>query len=115
MRLKRVKSANYNVFQEHVKPTLARLFATQAGLLKTVMSRFDVDAKGLKCPMPVIKLQKQVRACQSGDDVVIDCTDAGAEKDIGSWARVNRHEVLSCEPTDFGWRITLRVGGRNPL
>jgi Predicted redox protein, regulator of disulfide bond formation len=79
------------------------------------MTCYEVDAKGLKCPMPVIKLQKQVRACQPGDQVVIDCTDLGAEKDIGSWAKLNRHEIMHCEPTDFGLRITLRVVGRNQV
>lgn len=76
---------------------------------------YSVDAKGLKCPMPVIKLQQQVRQCVSGDTVVIECTDAGAEKDIAAWARVNRHELTACEPTEFGLRLTLRVVGKNPV
>ncbi|MDX1347148.1 MAG: sulfurtransferase TusA family protein [Thiomicrorhabdus chilensis] len=72
-----------------------------------------IDAKGLKCPMPVIKLQKQVRMCQPGDRIEIECTDSGAEKDISSWANVNKHVLEACEHTDFGLRITLRVEGRS--
>lgn len=72
-----------------------------------------IDAKGLKCPMPVIKLQQHVRASQPGDRIEIECTDLGAEKDISSWARVNKHVVENCEQTDFGVRITLRVEGRS--
>ncbi|MDG6774808.1 sulfurtransferase TusA family protein [Thiomicrorhabdus sp. ZW0627] len=74
---------------------------------------YQVDAKGLKCPMPVIKLQQQVRKSQPDDRIEIECTDPGAEKDISSWAKVNKHEILQCETTDFGLKITLRVVGRN--
>ncbi|MDG6779143.1 sulfurtransferase TusA family protein [Thiomicrorhabdus sp. zzn3] len=80
-----------------------------------ISDAITVDAKGLKCPMPVIRLQQQVRKSQSGDRIVIECTDPGAEKDIQSWAKVNKHSVEECETTDFGLRITLRVVGRNGL
>jgi len=72
-----------------------------------------IDAKGLKCPMPVIKLQQQVRLSQPGDRIEIECTDLGAEKDISSWANVNKHLVEECQHTDFGLRISLRVEGRS--
>ncbi|WP_373020484.1 sulfurtransferase TusA family protein [Thiomicrorhabdus sp.] len=75
----------------------------------------QVDAKGLKCPMPVIKLQQQVRKSEPDDLVEIECTDLGAEKDIGSWAKVNKHEIIACESTDYGLKITLRVVGRNQV
>lgn len=68
---------------------------------------FNVDAKGLKCPMPVIKLQQQVRQSPGKSVIQIDCTDPGAEKDIRSWVKVNKHEFLSVEQTDFGSRITI--------
>lgn len=77
-----------------------------------------IDAKGLKCPMPVIKLQQKVRQSLSGDQVSIECTDPGAEKDIRSWSKVNRHTFLSGEVIDTtfdeqpvkAWVITIQVG-----
>lgn len=54
-----------------------------------------IDAKGLKCPMPVIKLQKMIRQLDSGEQVAIECTDPGAEKDITSWCKVNKHVLLA--------------------
>lgn len=74
-----------------------------------------IDAKGLKCPMPVIKLQQQIRSSQPGELVAIECTDPGAEKDIVGWAKVNKHELIAVDKTDFGLKITLRVGQRNPV
>ncbi|NPA72631.1 MAG: sulfurtransferase TusA family protein [Gammaproteobacteria bacterium] len=71
-----------------------------------------VDAKGLKCPMPVIKLQKQVRLSQLGDLILIECTDPGAAKDIRSWSKVNRHLIEAVTQTDFGCTILLKVQKR---
>lgn len=68
-----------------------------------------IDAKGLKCPMPVIKLQQQVRKSETGEVIAIDCTDPGAEKDISSWAKVNKHKIEEVIETDFGCRILLKV------
>lgn len=55
-----------------------------------------IDAKGLRCPMPVIKLQQAIRNAASGDTLTIECTDMGAEKDISSWCKVNKHQMTDC-------------------
>ncbi len=68
-----------------------------------------IDAKGLKCPMPVIKLQQQVRKSQAGELIAIECTDPSAEQDIASWAKVNKHLVEKSEKTAFGCVILLRL------
>lgn len=72
-----------------------------------------IDAKGLTCPMPVIKLQQAARKAASGDEICIACTDKGAEKDISSWSRVNKHQLLSVETTDYGLRICIKVNALN--
>lgn len=59
------------------------------------MNTHQLNAKGLKCPMPVIKLQQLVRQLPLGDQIEIACTDPAAEKDIRSWCKVNRHQFLS--------------------
>ena len=68
-----------------------------------------VDAKGLKCPMPVIKLQQQVRKSRPGDLISIACTDLGAEKDISSWTKVNKHQLINIIKTEYGCDITVQV------
>lgn len=69
-----------------------------------------IDAKGLKCPMPVIKLQQRVRQSSSGEHLIIECTDPGAEKDIRSWCNVNKHPFIGANPTDYGCEIEVEVG-----
>ncbi|WP_019557044.1 sulfurtransferase TusA family protein [Thiomicrorhabdus arctica] len=68
-----------------------------------------VDARGLKCPMPVIKLQQQVRQSLPGELISIECTDPGAEKDISSWTRVNKHTLVHVITTDDGCRIFIKI------
>jgi len=68
-----------------------------------------IDAKGLKCPMPVIKLQQQTRKSHAGDRILIECTDPSAEKDISSWSKINRHKVIHVKPTETGCTIEIEV------
>ena len=72
----------------------------------------QINAKGLKCPMPVIKLQQQVRNSAKGQRICIQCTDTGAEKDIASWVKVNKHIWIDCQATDYGCDIFIEVAGR---
>jgi tRNA 2-thiouridine synthesizing protein A len=66
-----------------------------------------LDAKGLRCPMPVIKLQQTIRRLETPTKVIIDCTDLSAEKDIASWCKVNKHRLCQVEKTDFGIKLTI--------
>ncbi len=77
------------------------------------LANHTIDAKGLKCPMPVIKLQQQVRKSQDGELIAIECTDPSAEQDIASWAKVNKHHIQSVQQTDFGCVILLLTSAKN--
>ncbi len=70
-----------------------------------------IDAKGLKCPMPVIKLQQAIRSLEPNCLVTIDCTDKSAEQDIASWCQVNKHLLQSVKKHDFGLEIVVLTFG----
>jgi tRNA 2-thiouridine synthesizing protein A len=50
------------------------------------MADHTVDARGLQCPMPVIKLSQAIMAAQSGETVELISTDRGSCSDVPSWA-----------------------------
>jgi len=75
------------------------------------MSQFQIDARRLLCPMPVIRLQNKVVELQPGDEVEITCTDPGALNDIPAWCRINGHSVLGHRQQGNEWIIQVRVGG----
>lgn len=49
-----------------------------------------LDAKGLKCPMPVVKARKELLALEPGQVLQILSTDRGSIKDFQGWAKVER-------------------------
>lgn len=59
-----------------------------------------VDARGLRCPAPVIELARATRAAPAGSLVAVWWTDPAARHDIPAWARMRGHEVLDTRPLD---------------
>ena len=59
------------------------------------MSHHRLDARGLLCPLPVIRTQNRVVELAPGDTLEIAATDPGALHDIPAWCRVHGHEVVS--------------------
>lgn len=51
------------------------------------MADHTVDARGLQCPMPVIKLSQAIMAAQAGETVELISTDRGSCSDVPSWAQ----------------------------
>jgi len=73
------------------------------------VSRNELDARRMLCPMPVIRTQEKVEKLQVGDTLTVLCTDPGAIHDIPAWCRVNGHEVLGVQQEDEEISISLRV------
>lgn len=52
-----------------------------------------VDARGLQCPMPVIKLAQGINEIGSGQTVELIATDNGALSDIPAWSKDLGHSL----------------------
>lgn len=74
------------------------------------MSQHELDARGLLCPMPVIKVQNKVKSCVAGDELVVLATDPGTLQDIPSWCRIYGHEVVRTEQHNNEITIVVKVG-----
>lgn len=46
------------------------------------MSETRLDLKGLKCPLPALKLRKALARLSTGDEAVVECTDPMSAIDI---------------------------------
>jgi TusA-related sulfurtransferase len=53
-----------------------------------------LDARGLLCPMPVVKAGKEIRAMKHGQILKILATDRGAIADFPAWAEDTGHELM---------------------
>ncbi len=53
-----------------------------------------LDAKGLACPMPIVKTKKAIADLKSGEVLEVHATDKGAKSDLTAWAKSGGHELL---------------------
>ena len=74
------------------------------------MSEYELDARRLLCPLPVIRTQDKVKQLQQGDVLSVTCTDPGVMQDIPAWCRINGHKVLKTQSGEYEYIITLEVG-----
>lgn len=74
------------------------------------MNRFELDARNMLCPLPVIRAQERVATLAPGDVLEILCTDPGATNDIPAWCRINDHKVVATRTEDRDIVITVEVG-----
>lgn len=64
-------------------------------------SNLQLDAKGLSCPMPIVKTKKAMDTLVSGEILEVHVTDKGALTDIPAWAKVSGHTILK-QAEDMG-------------
>ena len=55
----------------------------------------ELDARGLNCPMPILRAKKALAGLQSGQVLKVLATDPGAVKDFQAFSRQTGHELLS--------------------
>lgn len=53
-----------------------------------------LDAKGLACPMPIVKTKKAIDAINSGEILEVLVTDKGALNDFTAWAAAGGHTIV---------------------
>jgi TusA-related sulfurtransferase len=54
----------------------------------------EVDARGLNCPLPILKAKKALSEMTSGDVLRIVSTDPGSMRDFQAFARQSGNELL---------------------
>ncbi|WLR42647.1 sulfurtransferase TusA family protein [Bacillus carboniphilus] len=69
-----------------------------------------LDAKGLACPMPLVKTKKAIDEMASGQIVEIHTTDAGAKNDLTAWAKSGGHELIKDERDNEVYMFWIKKG-----
>ena len=55
----------------------------------------ELDARGLNCPLPILRAKKALNDMQSGQVLKIVATDPGAVKDFQAFSKQTGNELLS--------------------
>lgn len=68
-----------------------------------------LDARGLLCPLPVIRTQNQIKCMSKGKILEVVATDPGVKQDIPAWCRINGHQVIEIAEEQLDIIITILV------
>ena len=68
-----------------------------------------LDLRGLRCPLPVLKVRKAVRALPPGSLVTVLVTDPSAPEDFQDFCALAGHHWLGEEVLADHSRLTLRL------
>jgi tRNA 2-thiouridine synthesizing protein A len=55
----------------------------------------EIDARGLNCPLPILKAKKALAELQSGEVLRITATDPGSVRDFQAFAKQTGNALLS--------------------
>jgi tRNA 2-thiouridine synthesizing protein A len=73
---------------------------------------YQLDARRLLCPMPVIRAQNRVAELSPGDTLEVVCTDPGVVHDIPAWCRINGHQVQEISEREGEITLLIEVGNQ---
>ncbi len=67
-----------------------------------------VDARGLSCPMPIVKTAQAVKAMPSGANLELIATDPGSIKDVAAWCRTTGNTLLEQTSDGAVYRFVIQ-------
>jgi tRNA 2-thiouridine synthesizing protein A len=67
-----------------------------------------VDARGLRCPLPLVRARDAIEVVPHGGVLEVLATDPGADHDLRSWSRRKGYEVVAATEADGLLRFLIR-------
>ncbi|MEB8386371.1 sulfurtransferase TusA family protein [Rhodobacteraceae bacterium KMM 6894] len=71
----------------------------------------EIDARGLLCPLPVLRLRKRLTRLAPGDEARLLADDPAAVIDVPHFCAEAGHALVSVADTDDGQVYRIRKGG----
>jgi tRNA 2-thiouridine synthesizing protein A len=68
----------------------------------------EVDARGLNCPLPILKAKKALAEMASGEVLRVVATDTGSVRDFQAFARQTGNELLEQSESNREYTFYLR-------
>jgi len=63
-------------------------------MIEAPMATQTLDAKGLLCPMPIVKLSRAIKELASQEILLLEATDPGSIPDVAAWSKATGNLVL---------------------
>ena len=68
----------------------------------------QLDARGLNCPMPIVRTAQAIKGLASGELLEVLATDPGSVKDFAAWSRTTGNELVEQTVDGAVFRFVLR-------
>ncbi|NOZ10711.1 MAG: sulfurtransferase TusA family protein [Gammaproteobacteria bacterium] len=76
------------------------------------MAEFDaeLDARGLNCPLPILRAKKAINELNAGQILKIIATDPGSVKDFEAFCKQTGNDLMSSEETGGEFVFSIKKG-----
>ena len=68
----------------------------------------ELDARGLNCPLPILRAKKAIAGMAEGEVLKILATDPGAVKDFEAFCKQTGNELLQSQSAGDGFEFLIR-------
>ena len=75
------------------------------------MSDAFLDAKGLKCPIPVLRARRAMKPLDPGDVLAVEATDPTSVQDFRAFCETTGDELLESREDDGVYHFRIRKAG----
>lgn len=75
------------------------------------MSSVQLDTKGLKCPLPVLRARKAMKPMTAGDVLEVEATDPSSVQDFKAFCETTGDELLESSEADGIYSFRIRKAG----
>jgi tRNA 2-thiouridine synthesizing protein A len=73
------------------------------------MAVHELDATGLKCPMPVLRAARALRGLKAGDVLIVTACDAAAPKDFAAFCATVGHRLKASREEQGVYVLEIEV------
>lgn len=75
--------------------------------MNTVATQF-LDARGLNCPLPILRTKKALNGMTAGETLSIISTDPGSVKDMQAFCKQTRNELVASNSNEGEFEFFIR-------
>lgn len=74
----------------------------------TLLDAFELDARGLLCPEPVMMLHKEIRTRVTGDVIHMLASDPSTLRDVAKFCLFLNHELVQSQEIDDVYHFWIK-------
>ncbi len=71
------------------------------------MTDHRLDARGLQCPLPVLRARKALKALPVGATLTVEATDPGASRDFAAFCEATGNRLRASDEADGVYRFVI--------